>query len=82
MAATMLPAMVQAADLDVAPQPKPAPQAAPASGGPFAPPDATCLEWTDGCRTCQRAPAGEISCSNVGMACVQQAPRCTKRTGG
>ena len=78
-ATAMLPAIVVAADLEVAPQPKSTPQAAPASAGPYAPPDATCIEWTDGCRTCQRSPAGEINCSNVGLACVQQASRCTRR---
>jgi hypothetical protein len=61
------------------PQPLPASTAPSASAGGFAPPDAACLEWTDGCRTCQRPPAGEIACSNVGIACVPQAMRCTRR---
>ena len=37
---------------------------------PSAAPSAACLEWTDGCRVCQRAAGGEVSCSNVGIACV------------
>ena len=45
----------------------------------FVPPDATCMEWTDGCRTCQKPPAGEATCSNVGIACVSEAVRCTRR---
>jgi hypothetical protein len=85
VAAALAPVSGRAADLDIAPpsappaQPEPAPQAAPAAGTAFAPPDATCLEWTDACRTCQKSPAGETSCSNVAIACVQQAPRCTRR---
>jgi len=45
----------------------------------FNPPDATCVEWTDGCRTCVKPTDGEPACSNVGTACVAQAVRCTKR---
>ena len=65
---TTLPAVAIATDLKVTPAPKPA---APISASP--------LEWTDGCRTCQKSSAGEVSCSNVGIACAQQAPRCTRR---
>jgi hypothetical protein len=80
MAATALqPLAAWPADLPPSPQHKTAPAPAPASTGAFAPPDAACLEWTDGCRTCRRPPAGEVACSNVGVACVQQAPRCTRR---
>jgi hypothetical protein len=75
-AAAMQP--VLAADLEPSPERNPPPQTAPA-GDPFAPPDAACLEWTDGCRTCQRPPSGEIACSNVGVACVPQPLRCTRR---
>jgi len=83
----MLPAIVLAADLEITPppapapqaQPGPAPQAQPATLPPLGPPDATCTEWTDGCRTCTRPDKGETSCSNVGIACVQQAPRCVRR---
>jgi hypothetical protein len=71
-----------AADLPL----KPAPKAVPASNtpvpatapGPFAAPSLTCQEWTDGCRTCQRAPGGEASCSNVGIACVSNETECTR----
>ena len=76
--AVLHPVMLPAADLEPSPPP-PSQQATPAGAGPFAPPDATCLEWTDNCRTCQRPPAGEVACSNVGMACVPQPPRCTRR---
>jgi hypothetical protein len=88
LAALCLPVAAHAADLEVTPKPAPpqaapaaapAAPAAPAGGSAFTPPDATCTEWTDGCRTCLKAPAGEITCSNVGLACVQQQPRCTKR---
>jgi hypothetical protein len=64
-----------AADLPLAPAPKSEPAQAPAS--PLAPPTATCREWSDGCRTCQRAAAGEVSCSNVGIACVPKAAQCS-----
>jgi hypothetical protein len=72
---------VVAADLPL----KPATEAPPAnttqpakSAGPFAAPSATCQEWTDGCRTCQRQPTGEAACSNVGIACVSKELKCTK----
>ena len=64
-----------AADLPLAP--KPAPAEAPADGNPLTPPTAACLEWTDGCRVCQRAAGGPASCSNVGIACVPKAMTCT-----
>jgi hypothetical protein len=72
---------VVAADLPLKPARPVQPAAAPAS--PAAPkpagPDAACLEWTDGCRVCQRAANGEVSCSNVGIACVPKAEECTRR---
>jgi len=76
---SMLSAVAIAADLDVVRPRKRAAPAAPVSANPFAPPDAACLEWTDDCRVCQKSPAGEASCSNVGAACVAKAPRCTRR---
>ena len=36
---------------------------------------AACLAWTDGCIVCQRDGA-TISCSNPGIACQPQAPKC------
>jgi hypothetical protein len=36
-----------------------------------------CLAWSDGCITCERTD-GKISCSNPGIACQPQAPRCLK----
>jgi hypothetical protein len=74
------PAAAWAADLPAEPKPVPVPPLAPAPA-PAAilpPPDATCLEWTDGCRTCQKPATGEIACSNVGIACVPQPARCMK----
>ena len=53
--------------------------AVPASTSPFAAPGASCLEWTDGCRTCQRQPGGEPACSNVGIACVPKDAQCTRQ---
>jgi hypothetical protein len=66
---------------------KPVPSTAPAqtatppgadAGGSLAPPTAACLEWSDGCRTCQRPADGEIACSNVGIACVPKPNQCTR----
>jgi len=62
-----------AADLPL----KPAPARAPADANPQAPPSATCREWTDGCRTCQRGADAAVSCSNIGIACVPKAITCT-----
>ncbi|MEA3028341.1 MAG: hypothetical protein QOF91_3626 [Alphaproteobacteria bacterium] len=67
-----------AADLPLKPA-RPARPAAPASATPLAAPSPACLEWTDGCRVCQRTPNGEASCSNVGIACVPKAEECTRR---
>jgi hypothetical protein len=67
-----------AADLPLKPA-GPAKPAAPASASPLSPPSAACLEWTDGCRVCQRAPNGEESCSSVGIACVPKEQQCTRR---
>ncbi len=64
-----------AADLPIAPRPEPT--QAPAFSCPLAPPTATCREWSDGCRTCQRAADGVVSCSNIGIACVPKAAACT-----
>jgi hypothetical protein len=80
-------APVTAADLPVEPVPpaKPsaapsqaAPPSAPANANPLSPPTNACLEWSDGCRTCQR-PAGEIICSNVGIACVPKQNQCVRQ---
>ena len=62
-----------AADLPL----KPARPADPATANPMTPPTAACREWSDGCRTCQRGAGGEVSCSNVGIACVPKAAACT-----
>jgi len=40
--------------------------------------DATCVAWTDDCRTCQRAGA-DLTCSNIGIACQPGKIRCTAR---
>jgi hypothetical protein len=78
-AIAILPALARGADIDPQAQRGPAPRAAPAGINVFAPPDAACREWTDGCRVCRQPPSGEVACSNVATACVQQAPRCTRR---
>lgn len=41
--------------------------------------DKTCLTWTDGCRTCERAADDKITCSNIGIACQPGAIACTSR---
>ena len=67
------PAAAPAADLPLEPKP------APAAPSILAPPDATCLEWTDGCRICQKLAPDNMPCSNIGIACVPQPPRCLRR---
>ena len=61
----------------------------PVSSTPVAPADPSvqsgaglpaCLVWSDGCVTCERAE-GKISCSNIGIACQPEAPRCLKTEG-
>ena len=41
--------------------------------------DKTCAEWTDSCRTCRRAEAGDHACSNIGPACQPAAISCARR---
>jgi hypothetical protein len=41
---------------------------------------AACRAWSDGCITCERTD-GNISCSNPGIACQPQAPRCLRAEG-
>ena len=69
-----------AADLPLKPARPVQPAAGPTSPVTAKPegPSAACLEWTDGCRVCQRSN-GEVSCSNVGIACVPKAEECTRR---
>jgi hypothetical protein len=43
----------------------------------FKQPDATCVSWTDGCRTCTKQAEGVV-CSNVAITCTQTAVRCTQ----
>lgn len=43
--------------------------------------DATCAEWSDGCRVCQRLADGP-GCSLPGIACVPTEARCLRRVGG
>ncbi len=65
-------ASARAADLSISPRPQvPVRQS---NGLP-----AGCLEWTDGCRVCLRAADGSASCSNPGIACLLQKPRCTRQ---
>ena len=40
--------------------------------------DKACLQWTDGCRTCQREGPDTFTCSNVAIACIQTSGRCTQ----
>jgi hypothetical protein len=56
-----------------APASAPSPPSAPSlqSGGGLS----ACRAWTDGCVICRRA-AGPITCSNIGIACQPQVPRC------
>jgi hypothetical protein len=71
-AALVAASLSLAADLPLKQQ-----QPAPSATNPMTPPTATCREWSDGCRSCQRAPDGEVSCSNAGIACVPKAMQCT-----
>jgi hypothetical protein len=65
-------APARAADIPNFPKVRAAP-AAPGNGLP-----AGCLEWTDGCRVCMRLKDGSQACSNIGIACLPRAARCTR----
>lgn len=41
--------------------------------------DASCREWTDDCRVCTAGDKGGAACSNIGIACLPQKWRCTRR---
>lgn len=43
--------------------------------------DPSCLEWSDGCRVCQRLPEGP-ACSLPGIACEPTALHCLRRRDG
>lgn len=71
-----------AADLDLPKRkavPVSAPVSTPAADNPFTPPDAACIEWTDGCRVCVKPASGEANCSNPGIACTPRAITCSRR---
>ena len=71
-----------AADLDLPKRkaaPVSVPVSTPAADNPFNPPDATCAEWTDGCRVCVKPTSGEATCSNPGIACTPRAISCSRR---
>ena len=57
--------------------PGPAPHHAAAQPGE----DAACLEWSDGCRVCQRNAEG-AACSLPGIACTPSQDRCLRQSGG
>ncbi len=54
------------------------PPAAPAPHSPLAAPNATCQEWTDGCRICKRQTDSTIACSNISIACEPKDLKCTR----
>ncbi|MCJ2138015.1 hypothetical protein MKK69_28865 [Methylobacterium sp. J-026] len=43
--------------------------------------DPACLEWSDGCRVCQRLAEGP-ACSLPGIACQPGVPHCLRRGDG
>jgi hypothetical protein len=76
-----LPSLAAATDLPLkpaAPARSSAPPA-PANASPLTPPTDACLEWSDGCRTCQRPAGGDVTCSNVGIACVPKQSQCVRQ---
>jgi hypothetical protein len=61
-------------------QPAPAPPSpAEASIHAYGDRDKTCQAWTDQCRTCARAAADGVNCSNIGIACQPAEITCTSR---
>lgn len=55
------------------------PQAADASFHAYGEKDKTCLQWTDGCRTCTRSDGADEQCSNIGPACQPSKINCVQR---
>jgi len=41
--------------------------------------DATCVRWTDRCRTCTRGISETPICSNIGVACQPREVECMER---
>src|ERR1041385_3457618 len=39
-------------------------------------PNLSCPTWNDGCRTCRRDAAGNVNCSNIGIACQPRPVTC------
>ncbi len=80
MRALMLLAFLIVPALADEPRLSPLPKAArPASIEAWGARNASCMEWTDACRTCSRDAGGKPQCSTPGIACVAKAPVCTKQ---
>lgn len=68
-----------------------APDGAMAQDGPTSPPaeptsiqgygkaNRACIIWTNGCAVCRRFEYGEMTCSNVGIACIATTIKCALR---
>jgi hypothetical protein len=65
------------------PEPSPSPAPSPPSWHVenFGDSHATCLRWSDGCRTCVRGSAGEPICANIGIACQPTEVKCLEQSG-
>jgi hypothetical protein len=77
--AVTAPAWPQSSEPAPAPTPAPAPESSEASIHAYGDRDKTCVAWTDKCRSCARADADAISCSNIGIACQPAEITCTSR---
>jgi hypothetical protein len=78
--AVTAPAWPQSSEPAPGPTQAPAPESsAEASIHAYGDRDKTCLAWTDKCRTCARAEADAINCSNIGIACQPAEITCTSR---
>ena len=74
------PAWPQSSEPPPTPAPAPAPESSSdASIHAYGDRDKTCLAWTDKCRSCARADADAINCSNIGIACQPAEITCTSR---
>jgi hypothetical protein len=77
---TMTPGVAQTPEPAQTPPQAPAPTATPeASIHGYGERDKSCVAWTDACRTCGRAADGNVTCSNIGIACQPAEISCSVR---
>lgn len=59
--------------------PAPPPLPAPTTIQGYGKANRACIIWTNGCAVCRRFEYGELTCSNIGIACIATEIKCSLR---